>query len=65
MNLDGDKIYTKIVDLDEIYTFVVQSFFMWSHPSDQIIDINFWYEIWISINFSIEMWSHPGAQIIN
>jgi hypothetical protein len=26
MNLDGDNIYTKIVDLDEIYNFVAQYF---------------------------------------
>jgi hypothetical protein len=27
MNSDEDKIYTKIVDFDEIYNFVVQTFF--------------------------------------
>ena len=26
MNSDGDKLYMKIVDLDEIYNFVVQFF---------------------------------------
>ena len=26
MKLDGDKLYMKIVDLDEIYNFVVQTF---------------------------------------
>ena len=26
MDLDGDKIYTKIIDLDEIYSFVIQTF---------------------------------------
>ena len=38
MNLDGDKLYIKIVDLDEIYNFVVQTFFIWSHLGAQIID---------------------------
>ena len=27
MNSDGDKIYKKIIDLDEIYNFVIQTFF--------------------------------------
>jgi hypothetical protein len=27
MNLDGDEIYTKIVIFDDIYNFVVQTFF--------------------------------------
>ena len=27
MDSDGDKIYTKIIDLDEIYNFVIQIFF--------------------------------------
>ena len=26
MKLDGDKLYMKIVDLDEIYNFIVQTF---------------------------------------
>jgi hypothetical protein len=39
MNSDGDKLYTKLVDFDEIYNFVVQSFFIWSHLGDQKIDI--------------------------
>ena len=26
MDSDGDKIYTKIIDLDEIYHFVIQTF---------------------------------------
>ena len=33
-----DKLYMKIVDLDEIYNFVVQIFFIWSHLGAQIID---------------------------
>ena len=28
MDSDGDKIYTKIIDLDEIYNFVIQTFFI-------------------------------------
>jgi hypothetical protein len=31
MNSDGDKIYMKIVAFDEIYNFVVWTFFIWSH----------------------------------
>ena len=38
MNLDRDKLYMKIVDLDKIYNFVVQTFFIWSHLGAQIID---------------------------
>ena len=41
MNSDGDKLYMKIVDLDEIYNFIVQIFFIWSHLGAQIIDTNF------------------------
>ena len=26
MDSNGDKIYTKIIDLDEIYNFVIQTF---------------------------------------
>ena len=33
MDLDGDKIYTKIIDLDEMYNFVIQTFFIWNHSS--------------------------------
>jgi hypothetical protein len=28
MNLDGDKLYTKLVAFDVIYNFVVQTFFI-------------------------------------
>ena len=31
MDSDGDKIYTKIIDLDEIYNFVIQTFFIWNN----------------------------------
>ena len=41
MYLDGDKLYIKIVDLDEIYNFVVETFFIWCHLGAQIIDANF------------------------
>jgi hypothetical protein len=27
MNSDGDKLYTKLVDFDETYNFIVQTFF--------------------------------------
>ena len=38
MKSDGDKLYIKIIDLDEIYNCVVQSSFIWSHLDAQIID---------------------------
>jgi len=38
---DGYKLYTKIVDLDETYNFVVQTFFIQNHLGTQIIDTNF------------------------
>ena len=41
MNSDGDKLYMKIVDLDEIYNFIGQIFFIWSDLGAQIIDTNF------------------------
>ena len=41
MNSDEDKLYMKIVDLDEIYNFVVQTFFIWIHLGAQMIDTNF------------------------
>jgi hypothetical protein len=31
MNSDGDKLYMKLVAFDEIYNFVVQTLFIWSH----------------------------------
>jgi hypothetical protein len=39
MNSDGEKFYMKIVDLDEIYNFSVQIFFIWNHIHAQIIII--------------------------
>jgi hypothetical protein len=39
MNSDENKIYMKIVAFDEIYNFVVQTFFIWSHLETQKIDI--------------------------
>jgi hypothetical protein len=39
MNLDGDKLYMKLVTCNEIYNFVVQTFFNLSHLETQIIDI--------------------------
>jgi hypothetical protein len=38
MNLDGDKLYTKLIAFDEIYNFIVQFFFIWSHLGAQKID---------------------------
>jgi hypothetical protein len=39
MNLDGDKLYTKLVGFDEIYIFEIQTFFIWSHLEAQKINI--------------------------
>jgi hypothetical protein len=39
MSLNENIHYTKIVDLDNIYNFVVQIFFIWNNLSAQIIDI--------------------------
>jgi hypothetical protein len=39
MNSDRDEIYTKIVAFDDIYNFVIQSFFIWSHLRTQKVDI--------------------------
>jgi hypothetical protein len=36
---DEDKIYTKIVTFDEIYNFVVQTFFIWNHLWTQKINV--------------------------
>jgi len=41
MNSYGDKIYMKIIELNEIYNFVVKIFFIWSHLGAQIIDTSF------------------------
>jgi hypothetical protein len=54
MNLDGDNIYTKIVDLDEIYNFVAQYFFIWNHLCAQIIDVMFRYDEPEELHFSLQ-----------
>jgi hypothetical protein len=41
MNSDGDKFYKKLEDFDEIYNFVDQTCFIWSHLGAQKIDIMF------------------------
>ena len=41
MNLDGDKLYMKIINLDEIYNFLVQNYFIQSHLGAQIIVTSF------------------------
>jgi hypothetical protein len=41
MNSDESKLYMKIVTLDEIYNFVVQTFFILSHLQTRIVDILF------------------------
>jgi hypothetical protein len=37
MNLDGDKFYSKFVDLDEMYNCLVKIFIIWNHICVQII----------------------------
>ena len=44
-NSDGDEFYTKIVALNEIYNFIVLSFFIWIHQYAKIINLNFWHHI--------------------
>jgi hypothetical protein len=39
MNSDEDKLYMKLVPFDEIYNFLVQTLFIWSHLEAQKIDI--------------------------
>jgi len=52
MNLNGHKLYIKIVDLDEIYNFIVQTFLFGAilvlKYSTQISDLKFkfWSEHW-------------------
>ena len=38
MNLYGDKLYIEIIELNNIYNFVVQNYFIQSHLGAQIID---------------------------
>jgi hypothetical protein len=55
MNSDGDKIYMKIVAFDEIYNFVLSTFFIWSHlvakKTIYYPDLNFRYPNLGSISF--------------
>ena len=41
MNLYGDKLYIKIIELNKIYNFVVQNYFIRSHLGTQIIVTSF------------------------
>jgi hypothetical protein len=41
MNSNGDKICIKLVDIDEIYNFVVQTIFIQNHLRAQIINTIF------------------------
>jgi hypothetical protein len=49
MNSDGYKLYTKLLAFDEIYNFVVQTCFIWSH-----LDAKKRYTIQISV-FGIQI----------
>jgi hypothetical protein len=50
MNLDWDKIYVKLAAFSEIYNFVVQTFFIWSHLGTQKINI-------LQIRIRTEIWT--------
>jgi hypothetical protein len=39
MNSDRNKLYTKLITFDEVYNFVVQTFFISNQLRAQIIDI--------------------------
>ena len=41
MNIDGDKLYIKIIEINNIYNFVVQNYFIRNHLGAQIIVTNF------------------------
>jgi hypothetical protein len=43
MNLDEDKIYIKIIELDKIYSFSI-----WNHISAKINQSKIWILYWIS-----------------
>jgi hypothetical protein len=65
MNSDGGKLYMKIVEFDEIYKFVVQNFYIWSHLHSQIIDkLSRSQEIYKFVVQSFYIWSHLDSQII-
>jgi hypothetical protein len=51
MNSDGDKLYAELVVFDEIYNFIVQTFFIWSH-----IRLKKWYIVYITA-FNIQIWT--------
>ena len=40
MNSDEDKLYMKIVALDEMYNFVVEKFFIWNCLGSQNIIVS-------------------------
>jgi hypothetical protein len=40
MNLDEDKLYIKIVALNEIYNFVVEKFLNWNYLGSQNIIVS-------------------------
>jgi hypothetical protein len=35
MKADENKLYIKVVDVDEIYNFLVDDFFIWNHLQSQ------------------------------
>jgi hypothetical protein len=39
MKSDEDKVYMKIIELEEIYNFVVHHIFFWINLHDEIIEI--------------------------
>ena len=61
MKSDEDKVYMKIVELEEIYDFVIHQFFVWTYLLDQ----NHWNNVQIYIKiieFIIFMW---GLKVIS
>lgn len=42
MNLDEDEIYIQITELDEIWNFIVNIFFIWDHLGAQIYILTSW-----------------------
>jgi hypothetical protein len=67
MNSNGDKIYMKIVAFDDIYNFVVQTCFIWSHlePGEMIYypDLDTEIEIWVVYRFLAHKMTSNGKSL--
>ena len=51
MMSDEDELYIKLIVLDEIYNFVVQSFLIWDHLDVQIFSFEIIYMMKITFDF--------------